>query len=63
MADVKSKPKPDVQSLDGIDEILGEFNKLLLEIYDRHPPIVKKCVTKPSATWITNYNPHLMIPT
>lgn len=45
-ADVESKLCSDVQSLDDIDEMVGEFNKLLLETYDRYASIVKKHFTR-----------------
>lgn len=50
MADIKSKSCHDVQSLDGINEMVGEFNKLWIEIYDRHATTVKKCIARSPAS-------------
>lgn len=61
LADVASKPWDTLYSLDNVNTIVDEFNKCILDIYNKHAPVKKKRITRPPAPWITREIRQLMI--
>lgn len=53
MADVRKVPWYLIEDEPSIETKVEKFNQFMLEIYDKHVPVVKRRVTHPPAPWLT----------